>query len=88
MATLTKHDLIIRISKETGLVQRQVLDLVQKTLDSITDALAKGDVKAGVRTAVKTVLRKRGVKPEHLKALTRQVIIQAEAMFKEWPLAA
>ena len=88
MATLTQHDLIIRISKETGLVQRQVLDLVQKTLDSITDALAKGDVKAGVRTAVKTVLRKRGVKPEHLKALTRQVIIQAEAMFKEWPLAA
>ena len=46
------------------------------------------DVKAGVRAAVKTVLRKRGVKPEHLETLTKQVIIQAEAMFREWPLAA
>jgi hypothetical protein len=34
----------------------------------------------------RAILRKRGVKPEHLETLTRQVIIQAEAMFKEWPL--
>jgi nucleoid DNA-binding protein len=41
--TLTKHDLVIRISNETGLVQRKVFDVVQKTLDYITEALAKGD---------------------------------------------
>lgn len=41
--TLTKRDLVTRISNETGLVQQQVLDVVQKTLDYIADALAKGD---------------------------------------------
>jgi len=41
--TLTKRDLVVRISNETGLVQQQVLDVVQKTLDYIADALANGD---------------------------------------------
>ena len=41
--TLTKRDLVIRISNETHLVQQQVFDVVQKTLDYITEALAKGD---------------------------------------------
>jgi len=41
--TLTKHDLVIRISGETGLTQRRVFDVVQKTLDYISEALAKGD---------------------------------------------
>jgi nucleoid DNA-binding protein len=41
--TLTKRDLVVRISTETGLVQQQVLDVVQKTLDYIADALAKGE---------------------------------------------
>jgi len=44
--TLTKRDLVIRISDETGLGQQQVFDVVQKTLDYIAEALAKGDVKA------------------------------------------
>ena len=34
--TLTKRDLVTRISNETGLVQQQVLDVVQKTLDFLT----------------------------------------------------
>jgi nucleoid DNA-binding protein len=41
--TLTKRDLVVRISNETGLVQQQVFDVVQKTLDHIAGALAKGD---------------------------------------------
>src|SRR6266403_4589809 len=41
--TLTKRDLVIRISEDTDLVQQQVLDIVQKTLDCIAEALAKGD---------------------------------------------
>jgi len=39
---MTKRDLVIRISNETGLVQQQVLDVVQKTLDYISQALAQG----------------------------------------------
>ena len=41
--TLTKRNLVTRISGETGLTQQQVFDVVQKTLDYIAEALAKGD---------------------------------------------
>ncbi len=41
--TLTKRDLVIRISEETGLIQHEVLQVVQKTLDYIAEALAKGE---------------------------------------------
>ena len=41
--TLTKRDLVIRISEDTGLIQQQVLDVVQKTLDYIAESLARGD---------------------------------------------
>src|SRR5207249_1926036 len=41
--TLTKRDLVMRISEETGLIQQQVQDVVQKTLDHIGEAVAKGD---------------------------------------------
>jgi nucleoid DNA-binding protein len=40
--TLTKRDLVMRISEETGLIQTQVFDVIQKTLDQISEALAKG----------------------------------------------
>ena len=39
---MTKRDLVIRISEETGSVQQQVLDVVQRTLDYIAEAVAKG----------------------------------------------
>lgn len=41
--TLTKRDLVIRISEETRLTQAEVLDVVQKTLDYIAESLSKGD---------------------------------------------
>ena len=41
--TLTKRDLVTRISDESGLIQQQVLDVVQKTLDYIAESLSKGD---------------------------------------------
>lgn len=39
---MTKRDLIVRISQETGLVQQQVLQVVQRTLDHISEAVAAG----------------------------------------------
>src|ERR1041384_8155344 len=39
---MTKRDLVIRISNETGLVQQQVLDVIQKTLDYISQSLSQG----------------------------------------------
>lgn len=40
---MTKRDLVIRISEETGQAQQQVQDLLQKTLDVISTTLAKGE---------------------------------------------
>ena len=39
---MTKRDLVVSISSETGLIQEQVLDVVQKTLDYISEAVAQG----------------------------------------------
>jgi nucleoid DNA-binding protein len=49
---MTKRDLVVRISEETGLVQQTVLEIVQKVFDYISEALAKGE---------KTELRNFGV---------------------------
>jgi nucleoid DNA-binding protein len=40
--TMTKRDLVVRISEETGMVQQDVLNVVQKTLDYIAEAVAGG----------------------------------------------
>ncbi len=39
---MTKRDIVVRISNETGLVQQSVLDIVQKTLNYIAEAVAQG----------------------------------------------
>jgi nucleoid DNA-binding protein len=39
---MTKRDLVINISEETGMVQQDVLRVVQKTLNHISNAVAKG----------------------------------------------
>ncbi len=39
---MTKRDIVVQISNETGLVQQQVLDIVQKTLNYIAQAVAQG----------------------------------------------
>ena len=39
---MTKRDLVIRISNQTGLTQRQVMDVLQRALDTITNELAAG----------------------------------------------
>jgi len=40
---MTKRDLVVRISNETGLIQQEVLVVVQKTLDYISGSVAKGE---------------------------------------------
>jgi nucleoid DNA-binding protein len=49
---MTKRDLVVRISKETNVIQTTVTDVVQKLFDYISEALANGD---------KVELRKFGV---------------------------
>ena len=40
---MTKRDLVVRISRETGLIQQDVFAVIQKTLDYVTDALVEGE---------------------------------------------
>ena len=42
MANLTKRDLVMQISKQTGLTQQEVFSVIQLTLDGITEALSTG----------------------------------------------
>ncbi len=42
MNNLTKRDLVIQISNETGMAQKDVVSVVQRLLDHITENLAKG----------------------------------------------
>lgn len=41
--TLTKRDLVLSIAEKTGLGNKDVLAVIQKTLDLIAASLAKGD---------------------------------------------
>lgn len=40
---MTKRDLVMRISKETGMIQKDVATVLQKTLDYIIESLARGE---------------------------------------------
>ena len=39
---MTKHDIVVKVSIDTGMTQPVVLDVVQKCLDHIAEALAAG----------------------------------------------
>ncbi len=39
---MTKRDLVVRIARQTNLKQRDVMDVVQRTLDTVTNELAAG----------------------------------------------
>ncbi len=43
MATITKRDLVVKISNDTGQTQQQVFAVVQDFLDTVTGFLADGD---------------------------------------------
>ena len=40
---MTKRDLVVKIAKETGIIQSNVADIVQRTLDSIAGELIAGN---------------------------------------------
>ena len=82
MANLTKRDLVMQISKKTGLTQQEVFSVIQLTLDGITDALSTGgDVELRNFGVFEVRLTKSRVgrnpnKPEHV------VVIPARATVK------
>ena len=43
MATVTKRDLVIKVSDQMDMTQQKVFDVIQLFIDEITDSLAEGD---------------------------------------------
>src|SRR5450631_1298131 len=42
MANLTKRDMVVRISNETGMIQHDVQNVIQRMLDHLTESLSHG----------------------------------------------
>jgi len=42
MPSLTKRELVMRISRDTGIIQHKACSIIEKTMELITDALASG----------------------------------------------
>jgi type I restriction enzyme R subunit len=71
----------------SGLIH-EVVQTVKRNLKVDWTEPHRSDVKAGVRAAVKRVLRNRGVDAGDFEAIVGRIMEQAEAMYAEWPLAA
>ena len=80
--TLTKRALVMRINAETGLLQAEVMAVVQKTLDAIAETLAQGN-KVELRNfgVFAVVIRKARI-GRNPKAPEKEVPIPARAMVK------
>jgi len=83
--TLTKRDLVLRVSEETDLIQHQVFEVLQKALNCIVETLARGD-KVELRNfgvfEVKVTRARTGRNP---KAPTKQVLIPARSVVRFKP---
>jgi type I restriction enzyme R subunit len=71
----------------SGLIH-DVVQTIKHNLRVDWTAPHRDDVKAGVRSAVRRVLRRKGVKAEDLEPFIAAVMQQAEQSYREWPLAA
>lgn len=67
---------------------RDVVKVVRNNLQVDWTQAHRQDVKASVESAVKLVLRKRRVKGEQLAFILNRLMKQAEAIYKDWPMAA
>ncbi len=66
----------------------EVVQSIKRNLKVDWTQPAREDVKAGVRAAVKRVLRHKGVRAEDFDRFVERIMAQAEALYAEWPVAA
>lgn len=79
---MTKRDLVVKIAKETGIIQSSVADIVQRTLDSIAAELSAGrDIELRNFGVFEIKIRKsrKGRNPRDTK---NEVIIPERAVIK------
>jgi type I restriction enzyme R subunit len=64
----------------------EVVQTLKRNLKVDWTEPSREEIRAGVRSAVKTVLRKRKVREEDLEPFLGSVMVQAQALYAEWPL--
>jgi type I restriction enzyme, R subunit len=64
----------------------EVVQLLKRTLKVDWTESHREDVKAAVKAAVRRVLRRRGVRVEDLEPLLSYILVQAEALYVDWPV--
>ncbi len=47
---------------------------------------SREEVQAGIRSAVRMVLRRKGIREKDLEPFLGSVMVQAQALYAEWPL--
>jgi type I restriction enzyme, R subunit len=67
-------------------IVHEVVQTLKRNLKVDWTEPSREEVRAGVKSAVKMVLRRKGVKEQDLEQFLGSVMIQAQALYAEWPL--
>ncbi len=82
---MTKRDLVVKISKETGMIQSDIAEIVQKTLDSIAEELFAGNTIELRNFGVFEIKRRKSRKgrnpnkPEHEVEIPERAVVKFRA---------
>ena len=79
---MTKRDLVVKISKETGMIQSDVAEIVQKTLDSIAENLISGNTIELRNFGVFEIKIRKSRKGRNPNKPTHEVVIPERAVVK------
>jgi len=67
-------------------IVHEVVQTLKRNLKVDWTEPSREEVRAGVRSAVKTVLRRKKVREEDLEPFLGSVMVQAQALYAEWPV--
>lgn len=80
--SMTKRDLVVKIAKETGLIQQEVGKIVQMTLDGIADEIVAGNTVELRNFGVFKVATCKSRKGRNPNKPEKEVVIPARAVVK------
>jgi len=67
-------------------IVHEVVQTLKRNLKVDWTEPSREEIRAGVRSAVKTVLRKKGIQEKDLEPFLGSVMVQAQALYAEWPV--
>ena len=67
-------------------VVHDVVQTLKRNLKVDWTEPSREEIRAGIHSAVRMVLRRKGIKEQHLEPFLGSVMVQAQALHAEWPL--